>query len=263
MSSQRDFPEVHSQLGSCFEKDVARLLMRYDPDQKQKARSPDHNPLSHPHCPSWALPDKVWLALRSDLGISRELFASPLDRSPSSVAYWAAHPEDQLFGANYDAFSHPWIGPYQAYVGDSPEANNKAIRHALGSVAAYPDEDTCIIMFIPSSDHEAPHMRHLTNPCVRTILHLPAGTSPNHFKPPRHWLEPTPSDSDYSNVSNPTLCVIAITTEKGARNHLQPSHLLRFSETLGGDLADGPTPAMVSPGATPRPPTLPKAIQRF
>jgi hypothetical protein len=51
-------------------------------------------------------------------------------------------------------------------------------------VAAYPDEDTCIIMFIPSSDHEAPHMRHLTNPCVRTILHLPAGTSPNYFKLP-------------------------------------------------------------------------------
>ena len=262
-TSQHDSPEVHAQLGSCFEKDVARLLMRYDPDQKGKGASDPNNPLSHPHCPSWALPNKLWHALRADLGITRELFASPLDRSPSSMAYWAAHPEDQLFGANHDAFSHPWAGPCQAYIGDSPEANNKAIRHALGSVEAYPDEDTCIILFIPSRDLEAPHMRHLTNPHIRTILHLPAGTCPHHFKPPRHWQELTPSDLDY-NVSNPTLCMIAIATEKGAQQHLTCSHLSSFSTSIGVDLADThATPATPRASVVVHPMVIPKAIKRF
>ena len=266
-TSQRESPEVHAQFGSCFEKDVARLLMRYDPDQKGKVNTPQNNSLCRPHRPSWALPDKVWQALRSDLGITRELFASPLDRSPSSTAYWTAHPEDQLFGANHDAYSQPWIGPCQANVGDSTEANNKAIRHALGSVATYPDEDTCIILFVPSWDNQAPHMRHLTNPRVHTILHLPAGSSSHRFKPPRHWLEPTPTDPDY-DVSNPTLCVIAIATEKGAQHHLSPSLLSQFCGSLGVDRVNAPNlvPATAPNGyqAPPLPPgAVPKAIQRF
>ena len=73
-----------------------------------------------------------------------------LPTRPYSTAYWSAYEEDQLFGANNDAFSRPWTGACQAYIGDCPEANDKVMRHALGSVVALPESVTCIIMFIPS-----------------------------------------------------------------------------------------------------------------
>ena len=169
------YPTMHAENSTCFERDVAKLLRRYDPDTKNSAKTKPSNPLTHPHTPTGALPPAMWAALRSHLGIRYELFASPLDRSPHSEAYWSAHAEDQLFGANYDAFSRPWTGACQAYIGDCPEANDKAVRHALGSVTALPESTTCIIMFIPSKDPEAPHMRHLTDPRVRLIATMDIG----------------------------------------------------------------------------------------
>ena len=252
-ATARDQPATHAEMGTTFEKDVARLLMRYDPDQK--TRTKPTNPLTHPHIPTWALPDKIWDSLRIGLGITRELFASPLDRSPASAAYWSAHPEDQLFGANHDAFSLPWTGPCQAFIGESPEANDTAVRHALGSVEAYPDEETCIIMFIPSHNKEAPHLRHLTDPRVTIISEVGAGESESPFKPPGHWRGPPPPDTP----NNPTLCIIAIATISGSRKHLSAEKLAQFCQTTGLEPYENPSPP---PDSQPKG-KIPRALQRM
>ena len=252
-ATAQNHPAIHAEMGTTFEKDVARLLMRYDPDQKTKAKPT--NPLTHPHTPTWALSDRTWESLRNSLGITRELFASPLDRSLASATYWSAHPEDQLFGANHDAFSLPWSGPCQAFIGDSPEANDTAIRHALGSVEAYPDEETCILMFIPSHNTEAPHLRHLKDPRVTIISEVGAGESESPFRPPGHWRGPPPPDTP----NNPRLYILAIATTSGAQKHLSAEKLAQFYQTTGFEPHKKPSPPLSSQPKG----KIPRAIQRM
>jgi ribonuclease HI len=162
------------------------------------------------------------------------MFSSPLDRSPHSDAYWSAYKEDELFGANHDAYSRPWTGACQAHVGESPEENDRAIRHAIGSVLALPNEPTCIIMFIPCKNPEASHLRHLSNPNVRLLTTLEAGNECEGFQAPGHWLKP-PSES--TAAVHPTMHVIAVATKAGATAHLSPSQVNKFAQTTGLRLA--------------------------
>jgi hypothetical protein len=244
------YPTMHAENSTCFERDVAKLLRRYDPDTKNSAKTKPSNPLTHPHTPTGALPPAMWAALRSHLGIRYELFASPLDRSPHSEAYWSAHAEDQLFGANYDAFSRPWTGACQAYIGDCPEANDKAVRHALGSVTALPESTTCIIMFIPSKDPEAPHMRHLTDPRVRLIATMDIGNECAGFKPPGHWYSTTPT----TDTVHPPMHMIAIATESGATTHLVPHRLADFARSVNIQLIIARDCPALGSNASPTPP---------
>lgn len=242
-----------------FERDTASLLQRYDPDRKPRSnRTRPGIVQAATHSLSWALSPSMWEALKTCMGITNEMFASPLDRSPHSEAYWSIHKEDELFGANHNAYSRPWTGACQAYVGDSPEDNDKAIRHAIGSVTALPNEVTCIIMFIPSANPEAPHLRHLSDPNVRVLTTLEAGNECDSFKPPGHWLNHR-SETTPTGV-HPTMHVIAIATKPGASAHLSPTRVHAFAQATG--LRLNPEPPSPTPSVTKSCP-IPKSIGRM
>jgi ribonuclease HI len=253
--SRYTHPEVHATQGTCFEKDVARLLMRYDPNKKNK-KILDNLSVPPPHLPSLALPHLMWQALKDGLGIEHELFASPLDRNTLSTSYCSAFEDDMLFGANHDAYSRPWTGACQAYIGEGEAANDKAIRHAIGSVETNPKDNTCIIMFIPSGHPEAPFMRHLSHPRVHVLLKL-GSEETNAFLPPGHW-QGKPATSAFKP---PALQMIAISTVSGAETHTTDTRLEAFRTIYGIGLNPPPT--------IPPPPTaeytfrIPKAIRRM
>ena len=75
-------PHIHIENATNFERDVASLLQRYDPDRKPRRK--ESNPAYQPHTLTWALSPSMWKALRTCMGITNELFSSPLDRSPHS-----------------------------------------------------------------------------------------------------------------------------------------------------------------------------------
>ena len=249
-------PHIHIENATNFERDVASLLQRYDPDRKPRRK--ESNPAYQPHTLTWALSPSMWKALRTCMGITNEMFSSPLDRSSHSETYWSAYKEDELFGANHDAYSRPWTGACQAHVGESPEENDKAIRHAIGSITALPDETTCIIMFIPCKNPEAPHLRHLSDPNVRLLTTLEAGNECEGFKAPGHWLK---ANSDATANVHPTMHVIAVATKTGAAAHLSPSHMSAFAQATGLHLVHkdpSPTPNTVN-----KPVRVPKSITRM
>ena len=61
-------------------------------------------------------------------------FASPLNFSPYFASYYNMYEEDQLFGANYDAYSTRWTGgASQATRETGPSASENAVRWAIAS----------------------------------------------------------------------------------------------------------------------------------
>ena len=57
------------------------------------------------------------------------------------TSYYSKCEEDQLFGANFDAYSSRWTGATQATPETDAAATNKAVRWAIAS--AEQNEDQC------------------------------------------------------------------------------------------------------------------------
>ena len=112
-----------------FAKAVAALLARY------KYASPIQRSRRTKISSHWATPDKLMTGLTQSLSLTTERFASPLKFSTNMSSYYAVKQEDQAFGANFDAFSMPWLGASQA----TPEYEagmDKAVRWAIMSAAS-------------------------------------------------------------------------------------------------------------------------------
>ena len=81
-------PDIHMENATSFERDTASLLQRYDPDRKPRSnRARPGIAQTTTHNLSWALSPSMWEALKTCMGITNEMFASPLDRSPHSEDY--------------------------------------------------------------------------------------------------------------------------------------------------------------------------------
>ena len=72
-------------------------------------------------------------ALKEGLQTTTERFASPLNHSPELEAYFSWYEEDQLFGANHDAYSTRWTGSSQARPEFDAAGIDKAMRWAIAS----------------------------------------------------------------------------------------------------------------------------------
>ena len=71
-------------------------------------------------------------ALINGLSLTTERFASPLNFNPAMTAYFSLYKEDQLFGANHNAFSARWTGASQC----NPEYESEG--HGEGSTMGNP-----------------------------------------------------------------------------------------------------------------------------
>jgi len=135
--------EEHS-VGS-FAADVARLLLRYKQGSKVTGRDNGIKLENH-----WAVPPKVFKALKGSLSLQKERFASPLNCNPDMEEYWSIHEADSLFGARYNSYKCRWTGPSEANAEYEHDELFKAMRWAVHS--ALQPEPTLTLLVHPAWD---------------------------------------------------------------------------------------------------------------
>ncbi len=115
-SSHDTHPEEHNRLDATyFASDLAALLLRYKTLENSKHTQP-HNPSTHP-------------AFAKAISLQRS--ASPLDHSPLIPTYCSQFEQDQIFGAQWDAYTRPWDGTCVAHPMHDDKGMEKAVRWAL------------------------------------------------------------------------------------------------------------------------------------
>ena len=238
-----------------FAQDVAGLLQRY------RAQKDHHGDAITRAANRWIMPEPVMQAIGQALGSASERFASPLDRSAHFPQYWSAYEQDRIFGANHDAFSHPWTGPSQAYPGRDGPMLEKAMRWAISSALLCPDEATCTVVVMPDVNGY-PHLQYLKHPSV-TIL---ACLLPRHLQskapllnPPMVWAGAQSPMGDAPTSARPrdTLYIAAVCNAAGAARYLPALRTHLAGASLNPTDKDGaflpPPPQVVKP---------PRALER-
>ena len=123
----------------------------------------------------WAVPKDIMRALRAVTSFSTELFASPLNVSPSTVEYFSVFTRDQLFGAQLDAYSHQWMGSVELNPEYEAPDMAKALRWALAS-ASTTDTAFLALAILPAWESH-PHASELrSNPNIHILSTIPTGT---------------------------------------------------------------------------------------
>ena len=103
-----------------------------------------------------------------------ERFASPLNVSELTAAYYSVYERDAIFGAQVDAYSCRWLGSSEA----NPEYNvsemDRALRWAIKS-AGSTSEPVLSAFVLPAWRDSATHMNQLKHPLVQVIATIPTG----------------------------------------------------------------------------------------
>ena len=204
--TRTNHPQLHSQRATTFEQDVAKLLLRNqlaDKESKPQDR--------------WSCPPKMMHTLEATLGTSMERFASPMDRSGDISAYWSRCPDDQLFGANHDAYSVPWTGSSHAYPGHDLKECEKAFRWAIASAESNSEIPTCTVLVVPYAPGQ-PHMQHLLHPRSKIIMHIETAREDDgyRFQPPDYWQgQPGHELMDSPQLPKYTMIAVAIFNKAG------------------------------------------------
>ena len=175
---------------------LASLLERYHP--RASTLNPQGRALNLRN--HWAIPSPLMSAIRTSLGTTTELYASPINcdiLQPST--YFSAFKEDQDFGAIHDCHSYRWTGSCVANPEYIAADMRKAVRHALAS-ASYDSPFLCLLILPRWDDtpwrsadiisHEnieilaslAPRQMRFTPADVPPELHLPPS-----LLPPAKW----------------------------------------------------------------------------
>ena len=218
-------PREHMDLGATtFPQDVAKLILRYK---------------AHAHC-GLTSPDLLVSTLNEVFGPATERFASPMDRNTHSPSYWAAFKQDQLFGANHDAYSAAWTGLSYAHPGSDDKACEKALRWAIASAdAADPSTPVCVVIPLPFIKGR-PHMKHLQYARIQTLGSIPASPSDSRhqMKHADHWKSngttPLPHRCD--------MLVVAVYNAAGKARWLTHSNISEWQGKWGCHVLD-PAPA--------------------
>ena len=168
---------------------------------------PPHSPTLHP---------RIMKALAT-LGITQELFASPLDCSTHIPQYHSQHEKDQLFGAQYNAYSTAWGGASIAHPEHEDKGTQKAIRWAIACAQAANSGPTCTIMALPVKPASGYTTYLVNNPMVTIIDTIPAHCMP--YEEPQTWTGGKHQDA----MPRPkALHVIAITNRAGWDTYIEP-----------------------------------------
>ena len=144
---------------------IAALLSRY------KDSSPSSDAKRVKMRNHWATPPLLMAALIQALELTTECFASPLNFDPAMRHYFAAHKDDEAFGAHFDAYSMPWLGPSQANPEYESSAMEKAVRWAIMSAAS--TEEASLTAFILPEWKVHAYYRYMQDPRVHRLLVVP------------------------------------------------------------------------------------------
>ena len=109
-----------------FEHAVLKLLIRYKNGYKK-------GNIETRTAQEWSTPDGFMQAMAEGLTLTTERFASPLNFSRHLTSYYSMYEEDEVFGANYNAYSTRWTGASQAAPEAGSAAADKAVRWAMAS----------------------------------------------------------------------------------------------------------------------------------
>ena len=200
-------PELHTKLeAGYFASDVAALIFRYRAGEGGKEK----------HAPNPTLHPDLMKAI-SKLGITQERFASPLDHSIHIPTYWSQYEQDQLFGAQWNAYTRPWDGTSVAHPEHEARGMNKAVRWAIASAvqAELPEHanNTCTIFILPEIRDSA-YTALLTHPTVTIIDTIPAGHQ--QYADGAAWM----GGKHQEHKSKKTATIIFAVTNAGGQEHL-------------------------------------------
>ena len=152
-----------------FAEAIAQLVTRYKDGHSMGAcntRLKNH----------WATPDGYMKALIDGLSLDTERFASPLNFTPAMKQYFSLYPQDQVFGANTNAFCCAWNGASQANPEYEHNDMDKAVRWAIAS-AQKSDEATLTAFVLPWWEDSA-YFKWMGNPFVYSLIRI----NKKHFK---------------------------------------------------------------------------------
>ncbi len=115
------------------------------------------------------MPAALYQVIRQYTGCTKERFASPLNVHWTTTTYWSIHERDQIFGANFDAYSVRWTGGSLATPDFDQYAAAKAVNWAIqsASTALLP---TLTIVLLPTYFDNADDTEYMR--LVRRNSHL-------------------------------------------------------------------------------------------
>lgn len=146
----------------CFEHAVLKLLIRYKNGHKKGSNETRMTQ-------EWSTPDGFMQAMADGLTLTTERFASPLNFSPHLTSYDSMYEEDEVFGANNNAYSTRWKGASQATPEAGPAAADKAVRWAIAS-AEESQEPVLTALTLPwEGNTGTAYVKWLLHPMVQEV----------------------------------------------------------------------------------------------
>ena len=192
-----------------FEEDLAKLLMRYRQSTAPPTRGTvqDKDQLTTPSDTMHAL---------ATLGITAERFASPLNFHPAFPTFYSVFPEDQLFGAELDAYSRVWTGASHAHPAHNHPDMHKAVRWAIASAEACDIHNipSCTIFTLPQVAG-SPYNAHMSHPCVYKLDSIPKRMF--QWWDPRFWAT---AGTPQKKPSTADVAVFAVANRAGYHSFL-------------------------------------------
>ena len=167
----------------------------------------------------WSTPNAFMTAVKAGLCTTTERFASPLNFNPQINCYCSMYKENQLFGANHDAFSCKWTGSSQAHPECSAEVAEKVVRWAIFSAQQNKQPALTFLMLQRRANEETSYTRWLSHPMVQELTML--NKDQIKLNSPGHW---SGVGHPNANAKSDTCCLIVANTA-GLKAFLKPETL--------------------------------------
>jgi ribonuclease HI len=231
---QQQQPSTHTTLAvTSFEEEVYRLVLRYREGYRADKSSRAVKMSNH-----WTTPPPVMEVLRKHLHITQERFASPLNYSQHLKNYWSFHERDQVFGAQWNAYSCQWIGVSQCNPEYEDDDMDKAIRWAIHSAqnTTEPTMAVCVLPHWGTCSHTA-YLRWLEDRDTRQYCHLLLKIAKGRFQ----FRTPDTWEGEQEYVGSPKwdVNIILVGNEAGFTNlqlhldeHALQTDMLQVLETI-------------------------------
>ena len=250
----RTHPQLHTKymITDGFPEAVARLLLRYKPARQRTGPEKAHGKPSVSSRGEATLTSALRQALADTFAAPfTDRLSSPLNAHDMAHVYFTRFPEDELFGANCNAYASTFTGLSLAH----PEPAPETVRHATTWARMCADHDTqCHATIIPVPwDPKAPYMRLLEPHRLTLIARIP----PTH--PCGHSAQGNGTLAAWEdNKSDPYrrgIALLASTNEAGW-NWLRATGMasLRAAIYQHGEGATYPTPALTATNTIAPPP---------
>ena len=135
------------------------------------------------------MPDAYIKAMKEGLHAAAQLtterFASPVNFSPHLTGYYSLQEEDQLLGANYNAYSTRWTGASQARPEYESAAMDKAVRWAIASCEDTAEPVLTVFVLPWQAEKSTAYAKWLCHPSVQETKTVQRGNIA--LVHPQHW----------------------------------------------------------------------------